>query len=34
MIVRNSGSEFIPLAVLHGVALEVSVPVLISLFCR
>lgn len=34
MIVRSSGSELIPLAVLHGLALELSVPLLIGLFCR
>lgn len=34
MIVRSSGSELIPLAVLHGLALELSVPLLVGLFCR
>ena len=34
MIVRSSGSELIPLAVLHGLALELGVPLLVGLFCR
>lgn len=35
-IVRYSGggSSLVPLAVMHGIALEVSVPLLIGLFCR
>lgn len=35
MIVRNSsrGEELIPIAILHGIVLEVSVPILINLFC-
>ena len=34
VIVRNTykGEELIPLAILHGIALEVSVPLLISVF--
>ena len=34
MIVRSSykGEELVPIAVLHGIALEVSVPLLISIF--
>ena len=35
MIVRSSykGEELIPIAILHGIALEVSVPFLINVFC-
>ena len=35
MIVRSSykGEELIPIAILHGIALEVSVPFLINAFC-
>lgn len=35
-IVRYSGgsTQLVPLAVLHGIALEVSVPLLIGFFCR
>lgn len=35
-IVRYSGgsSQLVPLAILHGIALEISVPLLITLFCR
>ena len=35
MIVRNTtrGEELIPIAVLHGIVLEVSVPILINAFC-
>ena len=35
MIVRNSsrGEELIPIAILHGIVLEVSVPILINAFC-
>lgn len=32
-IVRYSGSEMVPLAILHGIVLEVSVPILVGLFC-
>lgn len=35
MIVRNTtrGEELIPIAILHGIVLEVSVPILINTFC-
>ena len=35
-IVRYSGgsSQLVPLAILHGIALEISVPLLITLFCQ
>ena len=33
LIARYSGSEFVPQAILHGIALEVSVPLLIGAFC-
>lgn len=35
-IVRYSGgsSQLVPLAILHGIALEISVPLLITFFCR
>lgn len=35
-IVRYSGGsqQLVPLAILHGIALEISVPLLITLFCR
>ncbi len=34
MISRYSGKNWVPLAILHGIILEMSVPLLISLFCR
>lgn len=35
-IMRYSGgsSQLVPLAILHGIALEISVPLLITFFCR
>lgn len=35
-IVRYSGgsSQLVPLAILHGIALEISVPLLVTFFCR
>lgn len=32
-ISRYSGKEMIPAAIMHGIALELSVPLLVSLFC-
>lgn len=35
MIVKKTGrEELIPVAVIHGVALEISVPLLVTFFCR
>ena len=32
-ISRYSGKEMVPAAILHGIILEMSVPLLVSLFC-
>ncbi len=34
MISRYSGKNMIPIAILHGIILEMSVPFLVSLFCN
>ena len=33
LIARHAGTDYVPQAILHGIALEVSVPLLIGLFC-
>lgn len=33
LIARHSGADYVPQAILHGIALEISVPLLIGLFC-
>lgn len=33
MVNRYSGKNMVPLAILHGIILEISVPLLISFFC-
>lgn len=33
-ISRYSGKEMVPVAILHGIILEMSVPLLVTLFCR
>ena len=33
MIVRYSGSDMIPIAILHGLLIDMSVPFFVSLFC-
>lgn len=32
-IIRVSGKEFVPAAIIHGVIIEISVPILVTLFC-
>ena len=32
-IARYSGSDLVPLAILHGIVLEVCVPILVGAFC-
>lgn len=34
VISRYSGKNIIPIAIIHGIVLEICVPLLISLFCR
>lgn len=34
LVYRYSGKKLVPLAILHGIILEMSVPLLISFFCR
>ena len=33
-IARYSGSDLVPLAILHGIILELTVPFLVSFFCK
>ena len=32
-IIRFSGKEMIPIAIIHGIIIDISVPLLVSLFC-
>ena len=34
VISRYSGKSIVPVAIIHGIILEISVPLLISLFCK
>ena len=34
VISRYSGKNIVPVAIIHGIILEISVPLLISLFCK
>ena len=31
---RYSGKEMIPIAILHGILIDISVPVFVSFFCN
>ena len=33
-ITRYSGKEMIPIAILHGILIDISVPVFVSFFCN
>ena len=33
-IIRYSGKEMIPIAILHGILIDISVPVFVSFFCN
>jgi len=34
VITRYSGKEMVPIAIFHGLLIDMSVPFFVSLFCR